>query len=51
MKFKENKEKKGEKNMHEFDKEIFQQFERRIDEKIENQYARVNDKIENLNAK
>ncbi|MCI2913928.1 hypothetical protein [Staphylococcus hominis] len=45
------KEKKGEKNMHESDKEIFQQFERRIDEKIENHYARVNDRIDNLNSK
>lgn len=45
------KAKKGEKNMHESDKEIFQQFEKRIDEKIENHYARVNDKIDNLNSK
>ena len=38
-------------NVNEFDKDVFQQFEKRIDDKIENQYARVNDKIENLNAK
>ena len=49
--YNKNLENKDEIDMNESDKDVFKQFEKRIDEKIENHYARVNDKIDNLNSK